>query len=83
LWEEHERLKRRFTCTPDDKREILHLHNDGFNISQIAYKTKKGKTRIKKIIAEAVNQPDLFDDEPTESFGGPLEAPQGHDGGGV
>jgi prophage antirepressor-like protein len=84
LREENERLNRRFTCTPDDRREILYLHKDGFNVSQIAYKTKKGKTRIKKVIAEAEieSQPGLFDDEPSESFGEPLEAPRGYDGGG-
>jgi prophage antirepressor-like protein len=82
LREENDRLNRRFTCTPDDRREIIYLHKDGFNISQIAYKTKKGKTRIKKVIAEAVNQPCLFDDELSESFGEPLvDAGRGHDGG--
>jgi hypothetical protein len=39
------------------------------------------KLRIINISREAVNQPCLFDDEPTESFGGPLEAPRGYDGG--
>jgi prophage antirepressor-like protein len=84
LREENDRLRRRYICTPDDKREILHLHKDGFNVSQIAYKTKKGKTRIKNVIAEAeaVNQPDLFGGEPS---GGPLvdATSRGHDGGGL
>jgi prophage antirepressor-like protein len=68
LREENERLNRRYTCTPDDKREILCLHKDGFNVSQIAYKTKKGKTRIKNIIAEEAGQPELFENEPYEAM---------------
>jgi prophage antirepressor-like protein len=83
LREENKRLNRRYICTPDDVQEILQLHKAGFKVLQIAYKTKKGRTRIKKVVAEAVSQPCLFDDEPSESFGGPLEAPRGHDGGGV
>jgi hypothetical protein len=83
LREENERLNRRYICTPDDAQEILQLHKAGFKVSQIAYKTKKGKTRIKKVIAETESQPGLFDDEPSESFGGPLEAPEGRDGGGA
>jgi prophage antirepressor-like protein len=82
LREENERLNRRYTCTPDDKREILYLHKDGFNVSQIAYKTKKGKTRIKNVIAEVVNQPCLFDDESSESFSEPLIAASRGQGGG-
>jgi prophage antirepressor-like protein len=83
LREENERLKRYCRCTPDDKREILELHEAGYKISDIADKTKKGKTRIKQVIAEAVSQPGLFDDEAAESFEKLIVASQGHDGGAV
>ena len=63
LREENRRLKNRYICTPDDKREILDLSKTGFNITQIKEKTKKGKARIKRIIAEAAanTQPGLWD----------------------
>jgi prophage antirepressor-like protein len=65
LRDENERLERRYQFSPDDKREVLYLHEAGYNVSQIMGKTKKGRTRIKRVIEEAAaaSQPGLFDDE--------------------
>jgi prophage antirepressor-like protein len=65
LRDENERLERRYQFSPDDKREILSLHSAGYNVSQIMDKTKKGRTRIKRVIEEAAaaSQPGLFGDE--------------------
>jgi hypothetical protein len=45
-----------------------------------AYTSKLFLKEMEKVTAEAVNLPCVFDDEPSESFGGPLEA---YDGGAV
>jgi prophage antirepressor-like protein len=96
LWLEDRRTIQRFEnrsfLTTQDKREIITLHVRKYPVSAIQRITKKGRTRIKNIIDEflsneAVSEA-LFaewekDEEPSESFGGPLEAPRGHDGGGV
>jgi hypothetical protein len=47
------------------------------------YDALMGDYTSKLFLTEAVNQPHFFDDEPSESFGGPLEAPRGYDGGAV
>jgi hypothetical protein len=47
------------------------------------YTSKLFLKEMEKVTAEAVNLPCVFDDEPSEAFGGPLEGPSGHDGGTV
>jgi prophage antirepressor-like protein len=74
-----ERSKKR--ATPKDLEEIRELHKAGYAKTAISKITYRGSAVINNALREAVDQPSLFDDEPSESFGGPLEAPWGHDGG--
>jgi prophage antirepressor-like protein len=82
-----ERFENRNFLSSEDKREILTLYCRKYPISAIQRITKKGRTRIRNFINEVLRGDDgaldaMFaeweqDDEPSESFGGPLEAPQG------
>jgi prophage antirepressor-like protein len=64
------RSKRR--ATPKDIEEIRELHKAGYTKKDISRMTYRGRTVINNALREEVDQPGLFDDEPTESFGGPL-----------
>jgi prophage antirepressor-like protein len=82
--DELDRCKRsKKRATPKDCEEIRELHKAGYTKKAIAGITYRGRTVINNALREAVNQPGLFDDEPSESFGGPLEAPRGYGGGAV
>jgi prophage antirepressor-like protein len=77
-----ERFENRNFLSSEDKREILTLYCRKYPISAIQWITKKGRTRIRNFINEVLRGDDgaldaMFaeweqDDEPTESFGGPL-----------
>ena len=65
LRDENLRFRRRYRFTPEDRQEILRLHEAGYKISDIKDKTQKGRTRIKRTIEEAAAlkaQPELFAD---------------------
>jgi hypothetical protein len=71
-----ERSKRR--ASPKDLEEIRKLHNAGYTKKDISRITYRGRTVINNALQAAVNQPDLFDDEPTDEA--MTAASRGHDG---
>jgi hypothetical protein len=65
-----ERSKKR--ATPKDREEIRELYKAGCTKADIKRITYRGRTVINKALRETENQPGLFDDEASESFGKPL-----------
>jgi prophage antirepressor-like protein len=74
-----ERSKKR--VTPKDLEEIRELYKANCTKADIKRITYWGLTVINRALREEESQPGLFEDEPSESFGEPLEALRGHDGG--
>jgi hypothetical protein len=76
--------------TPEDSRDFLKRFNDGTGpfymyderaLSLGEYAERLENTASREM--ETASQTELFDDEPGESFGGPLEGLRGHEGGEV
>jgi prophage antirepressor-like protein len=76
-----ERSRKR--AMPKDHEEIRGLYKAGYTKAEISRVTYWGLTVINKALRKTESQPGLFDDEASESFGGPLEAPREYDGGAV
>ncbi|MDR1176074.1 MAG: hypothetical protein LBK83_11470 [Treponema sp.] len=71
-------------ATPKDLEEIHELHKAGYSKKDISRITYRGRTVINNALQEAVSQPGLFEDEPSESFNEPLiAASRGHEEGTV